>query len=1463
MKTPYKIKVRLSLWIAFIIFCSGIALICIINWQMKQYAQDQTRKEAMTILNRNLAIHTYFSHQLKPVLFKKFDSMKMPDYFDPIWMSSTYAVREIDKYFKSITDRNYYYKECAINARSPENEADAFESSFIKKLNQASDIKELTAIREIEGKRFLVILRRGEVMEESCLRCHSKPDKAPVDMVKQYGPVRSFNRSVDEAVSAISIRIPVEDIYAQIDKFSLYFSLALLLILVSLFGSITYLTEKIIFVPLNNIRKKTIEIINHPERLGEQIEYPEEKELFDVVKSFNNISLQLREERNQMESRVEQRAGELKQLNKNLEQKIKETEEEIKMRELTEKALLDAKEQYQRLVEDIGDRFMIYSNDVDGTITYVSPGAKTIFGFSGEEVIGKDTWENVIEWDPSDFELNKGTVRNLISGIEVKGYEMSFTHTDGKKRTVFINPHVVRDSNGSVKLIEGIVEDITERKQAEKELRDAKEKYQRLVEGLGYHFMIYSYRADGTVLYVSPGMESIFGIPVEETIGKNINSKLINWDSGDFELVKERLSNLISGIEVGGIELSFTHPDGTQRTVFNSPHIVKDEMGNLFIEGIIEDITERKQAEEELENLQIKLSNAIEMAHLGPWEYDFANDLFTFTDYFYKIYNTTAMEVGGYIMSSAEHIRRFIHPEDVPYIKEVFRKSIESTDPKAITQLEHRILSADGKIVYVNVLYAIVKDANGKPFKIFGVNQDITERKLSENALQDAKEKYQRLVEEIGDHFMIYSHSVDGIITYVSPGIKPIFGISAEEVTGQNTWGDHIKWDPVDFDLNKDKLWDMVSGLDVKGFEMSFMHPDGTKRTVFINPHTIKDSDGSVLFVEGIVEDITERKQAEKALLEAKEQYQRLVEDIGDHFIVYSYSTDGTINYVSPGIKSIFGIPPEDVIGKDILSKLANWNSGDFELMKERLRNMKSGVEVKGTELSFTHPDGTQRTVFNIPRIVKDKKGNLFIEGILEDITERKQAEKALRESKEQYQRLVEDIGDQYLIYSYGVDGTLNYMSPGVKPIFGFASEEVVGSNIFKSITKWGYNDYKLAKERFNHLLSGADIESAELSFIHPDGTKRTVIDKPHPVKDKDGSVILVEGIMEDITERKRAEKALKESEEKFRVLFESSPDAYYLHDNETTLIDCNSATEKLTGYSKEELIGKKYMDLGLVFPEEFGKATEALKKSNMGLTIEPFEMIINRKDGSQIITEARTFPVKIGYQNLVLGIGRDITEKKKIDNALKESEERYRTLIEKMTLGFALQEIICDETGGPIDYRFLEVNPAFEKITGLKADKVVGKTILEAFPQTESYWIDTYGKVSLTGKPVHFETYIKEIDRYYDIVSYSPRKEQFATIISNITKKKKTEEERKKLIIELRNALDNIKTLKGLLPICAECKKIRDDKGYWKQIENYIQEHSDALFSHGICPSCADKLYGNEDWYKDMKEDEDKNKNN
>lgn len=148
-----------------------------------------------------------------------------------------------------------------------------------------------------------------------------------------------------------------------------------------------------------------------------------------------------------------------------------------------------------------------------------------------------------------------------------------------------------------------------------------------------------------------------------------------------------------------------------------------------------------------------------------------------------------------------------------------------------------------------------------------------------------------------------------------------------------------------------------------------------------------------------------------------------------------------------------------------------------------------------------------------------------------------------------------------------------------------------------------------------------------------------------------------------------------------------------------------------------------------------------------------------------------------------------DITERKQMEEALRQSEEHYRLLFNEVRHGFALHEVICSEAGEPVDYRYLEINPAFETLTGLRARDLVGRTVREVLPGTESYWIESFGRVAMTGEPVEFSQYSQELGKYYEVSAYSPKPGQFAVIFMDVTERKHAEEAIQRVTEDLRRS--------------------------------------------------------------------------
>ncbi len=268
--------------------------------------------------------------------------------------------------------------------------------------------------------------------------------------------------------------------------------------------------------------------------------------------------------------------------------------------------------------------------------------------------------------------------------------------------------------------------------------------------------------------------------------------------------------------------------------------------------------------------------------------------------------------------------------------------------------------------------------------------------------------------------------------------------------------------------------------------------------------------------------------------------------------------------------------------------------------------------------------------------------------------------------------------------------------------------------------------------------------------------------------------------VARNVTEGKQAARALSVSEAELRALVEQVPAIVYTESaetRETTYI--SGQLEKVTGYTTDEWMQDRYFWRNIIHPDDLPIVLEADAHTNA--TRDPFhaEYRILTRDGREIWIhdEATIIQDNDGTPLFWQGVMYDVTERKQSEEALRISEARYRELFNSMIDGFALHEIICNADGKPVNYRFLEVNPAFERLTGLRAENVIGKTAREVLPKTENYWIEVYGNVALTGRSTFYENYSGDLGRYLEVSVYCPRPGQFALIMVDITERKLAEE--------------------------------------------------------------------------------------
>jgi|GEM_PF-5844633 len=595
------------------------------------------------------------------------------------------------------------------------------------------------------------------------------------------------------------------------------------------------------------------------------------------------------------------------------------------------------------------------------------------------------------------------------------------------------------------------------------------------------------------------------------------------------------------------------------------------------------------------------------------------------------------------------------------------------------------------------------------------------------------------------------------------------------------------------------------------------------------------NSKGAVIGAIESIRDITSFKEMEKALREAEQRLADIIEFMPD--ATFAIDESGKVIAWNRAMEDMTGVIKKDIIGQEgfvhgkMLYGHARPTLADmvlhpkFEFEKEYTEFVRQPNRLLGEVYLNRIFGGKGAYIWAIASSLYDKSGNIIgaIESI-RDISKNKVNEEKLRSSLERSRH------QQIVVSSIAMSDSS--ASGDVEKLIGDLIEQASKAIDVERVSTWLFNEsgnelrcidlFEASSgrhssgmvltrhefepefrdfERSNFIATSAPLHDPNLSgyvesyfkplkitalldaVIRGSGKILGVlclehVGQPH-VWEQDEIAFacqLADHISIAILNRRRRmdEKALRQSEENYRSLVENSTDIVYSI-NPEGIITFISQKSCLWGYTSEEIIGNPFTDF--VHPDDVNKIRHEFQTAmKAGVEFPSTFRMLTKKGNFRIVEDCGNI-IRQGDEIIALqGILRDITDRKEAEEALKSSQERYQLLFETMMNGFILIEAVFDDKGYPVDFKLIEVNPAFEHLTGLNVSKILGQTVSEIIPGFEKYWMEIYQKVVLTREHFHFEQYSKTFGKFFEMFAFSPKQGQVAMLFSDSTPRKAME---------------------------------------------------------------------------------------
>ena len=924
------------------------------------------------------------------------------------------------------------------------------------------------------------------------------------------------------------------------------------------------------------------------------------------------------------------------------------TNRNITERKLQEEQLFESEFRFSKLYEN--GPFGMVMADKEFRFKKANPAFCEIMGYTEVE-LQQLTFKDVSH--PDDIPKDLDNVRKLMNKeISVYKTEKRYIRKDGRAIWGALTVIPNYDSEGQFLYNLGIIEDISRRKQVENDLRERENKLSTILNLLPVGISILD--QDQKIVYENPALENILDITTEGLQRRDYSKRRYLRSDGstkpaeEFASVrafneKKAFQNIVTGV---------VKEDG--HTVWTNVSAVPVEFPDWKVVLVTADITELKQTEDALKKSKQLLSETESIGRVGGWEFNIDSLIINWTEEVYRIH-----EVDFDFDPNVSKGINFYAPSSRPIIEKAVQRVIEFGEP---FDLELEIITAKGNLRSVHS----IGKADLKSRRVYGFFQDITERKRAEEELTKTRNQLEKIFETSPGIVCSLHLRLDGTVYFAYGGKRfaEYVGIPTARLD-EDTAPYFALIHPDDFESLLASINESANQLTPWHFEWRILHP--VNGLIWMEGHSVplREVDGSTLW-HGVVTDITERKCAEEKIREKDQEFRKLSANVPDLIFQFTRRPDGTycVPIASEGIRNIFGCAPEDVIddftpiGSVIHPEDVERVIRDIEYSAEHLTFFacEFRVQIPGKEIQWIYSKST-------PEKLPD--GSITWYGFNTNITQRKQIEKTLQESEEKFRKAFSTNPDAITITRLS-DGMYVSVNSGFTQIFGHTEVETLGKTPLE-INMWHNPD---DRKKFVHELKAKGlVENFEARLCTKDGT----------IKDTLVSAIILEfdgeqhvlSTTKDITQRKLAEEALRESEEKFRMLIESIPLPVTYVNLLGEITFRNDRFLQVMGYTHEEVPTVKEW-WGKAYPDEtyrqrviqnWESAVENAMKTNTD--IEPIEYNITCNDG--IVRTMIVSGIIIEDNLLITFI--DITDRKRAEEEVRRLNETLEQRVEERTV--------------------------------------------------------------------------------------------------------------------------------------------------------------------------------------------------